>query len=219
MATVVCVLMAGQGWAMHITRSVGLAAFSNDGKSVLLHVSEHGPEGGGKQAYRLLSVEHRDGADEFVESSDFSPGNGSTPQVITRPACEAMADRLKARLEKAGMSRMKVDRARCDGKNNSGAVQRVGEDDKSHFRAEGKELALNGFRLAVSAGKLVLKGPGGSAQLMDLKPEELDNVTAVMGPHGALLLLFQRGAYGDQELAGAFHSASGNARDFQRLPW
>ena len=67
--------------------------------SKLIEVREDGPEGGGALTYRVQGKKPGDAVD-FVVSSDFSPGDGSTLQTVSAATCRQRLAALDAELAK-----------------------------------------------------------------------------------------------------------------------
>lgn len=202
--------------AMHISRSVGVAGFSDDGASVLLMVSEHGPEGGGQLSYRLVSSVEKE-EHTFVFSSDFSPGGSEHPQTVTLEACQAGADALKVLLTRLKFSGFTVDRAACKGDRRHSVVTRTSAPEGQRFKGEGQKLALGALRLSVVDGKLTLTGSTGTARLVKFTADQGERMEAVMSPSNRMLLVFTRSPYNEAEFLGAFVSSGGGVADFKPL--
>ena len=83
---IVCALLVtlapSSASALRITTNVSLLAWSVDGEAALLMQHRHGPEGGGSRTYLLVRAKPP-GVVRAVVSSDFSPGDGSTPQTVS----------------------------------------------------------------------------------------------------------------------------------------
>jgi hypothetical protein len=61
-------------------------AWNPSGIAAIVHERSYGPEGGGSDGYRILDF--NGGKNEiYIFSSDFSPGDGSTPQSISKGEC------------------------------------------------------------------------------------------------------------------------------------
>ncbi len=93
-------------------------AHSPDGRSVLVQDEAQGPEGGGSLTYRVTGGK----AHEFVISSDFSPGDGSTPQAVSEKECRARLAELSALLTQLGFTGVAVHPEACARQRRSGAV-------------------------------------------------------------------------------------------------
>lgn len=207
-------LAAAPLWAMHITRSVGVLGFSDDGASALLVVEEDGPEGGGRLGYRVVSCVDK-GEPSFVVSSDFSPGGAEHPQSVSQAACQSTADTLKALLARLRFTGITVDRASCGPDHRHNVVTRTRAPQGQRFKREGAQLTLGTLRLSVVDGMLTLTGAPGTARLVTLSAQEFGRADAVMSPSNKLLLVWTRSPYNEAELLGAFSSVSGKAADFR----
>jgi hypothetical protein len=106
--------------AMHIRNNRRELARSPDG-AVLYELRADGPEGGGSLTYRVEGKSRRDGVD-FVVSSDFSPGNGSTPQTVSAKICEERLAALGAKLTKRKIPGVTLHPEGCRSKDRSGIV-------------------------------------------------------------------------------------------------
>lgn len=113
---------SGTAGAMSIRTNVSLLAFSRSGESFLLQVSKDGPEGGGSLGYALYDVRRRTVA-VFTISSDFSPGDGSTPQRIHAGSCQAAAGKLRRLLAQKKYPGVSVRPGRCAGKRRWNVVE------------------------------------------------------------------------------------------------
>lgn len=93
---------------------------SADGKSELFEDVSRGPEGGGAVTFRVT------GGDEhkFLISSDFSPGDGSTPQTVAEKVCRERLGPLAALLKTRGFQGVALHPEVCGKKARSGAVTR-----------------------------------------------------------------------------------------------
>lgn len=100
--------LVGVSLAMHTTVQESLVAWSEDGKRFLLYISEHGPEGGGSKAYRLICPGEQL-EQTFELSSNFSPGDGSRPETVSDQACREAATKLKQQLRQLGFKGVSVD--------------------------------------------------------------------------------------------------------------
>ena len=89
---------ASSARAMNIRSSQKQIARAADG-TALVEVREDGPEGGGALTYRVQGKTPGDVVD-FVVSSDFSPGDGSTPQTVSAETCRQRLAALDAELTK-----------------------------------------------------------------------------------------------------------------------
>ena len=107
-------------FAMGIRESKTQIARAPDG-STLYEVQGHGPEGGGSLAYRVQGKTAADRVD-FLLSSDFSPGNGSRPQTVSRAVCEQRLGALAAELTKRKFTGVTVHPETCRAKDRSGLV-------------------------------------------------------------------------------------------------
>jgi len=89
---------ASSARALSIRSTKAQIARAADG-SKLIEVREDGPEGGGALTYRVQGKKPGDVVD-FVVSSDFSPGDGSTPQTVSPETCRQRLAALGTELAK-----------------------------------------------------------------------------------------------------------------------
>ena len=106
--------------AMGIRETKKEIARAPDG-SVLHEVLGHGPEGGGSLGYRVQGKASADRLD-FLLSSDFSPGNGSRPQTVSRAVCEQRLGALAAEIARRKFPGVTVHPEGCRDKDRSGLV-------------------------------------------------------------------------------------------------
>jgi hypothetical protein len=106
--------------AMGIRESKKEIARAPEG-SALYEVLGHGPEGGGSIGYRIQGKARADRVD-FLLSSDFSPGDGSQPQTVSRAVCEQRLGALAAELAKRKFSGVTVHPEACRAEDRSGLV-------------------------------------------------------------------------------------------------
>jgi hypothetical protein len=88
---------------MYISRHTELDAWSDDGAGALMSISEFGPEGGGAFGYWLW-IPSREVDHYFRLSSDFSPGDGSRPQMVSSGERDGVLAGLGATLKREGFS-------------------------------------------------------------------------------------------------------------------
>lgn len=108
--------------AMCSRTSFSVLAWSPAGTAVLLEQRQDGPEGGGALSYVVFDFEGNQGR-TFSVSSDFSPGDGSTPQTVTAAACRQNLGAANALLKELGFAaRLKADDAACGPKRRGGVT-------------------------------------------------------------------------------------------------
>jgi hypothetical protein len=106
-------------------------ARSSEG-ATLYEVRGSGPEGGGSLTYRVQGKAPGD-AVEFVVSSDFSPGDGSQPQTVSREMCRERLAALAAELAKRRIPGVVVNPEECGSASRAGVVvnAQIGEGGAS----------------------------------------------------------------------------------------
>lgn len=78
-------------------------AKTSAGNAAIIRVKLRGPEGGGSINYVLADVTNNTPY-LFHASNDFSPGDGSTPQQISRAECRSDAKKANRTLKKLGFA-------------------------------------------------------------------------------------------------------------------
>jgi hypothetical protein len=121
----VLLVVAGTGavtaaGAMSVRQTKTPLARSADG-ATLFEVRGDGPEGGGSLSYRVQGRSRRDAVD-FLVSSDFSPGDGSTPQAISVETCRGRIAALGAEITKRKIPGVTLHPERCNTDRRAGLV-------------------------------------------------------------------------------------------------
>lgn len=205
--------------AMRIRTNVRLLAWSTDGLSFLLEVNQGGPEGGGSLGYQVHDT--RDGsARAFTISSDFSPGDGSTPQAIRAEQCRQTAAGLARSITSKGIKGVIIRPDSCGGKRHmvlttsEAATKRVSagafvSQKGSAFRLTRGELTVRvvGKRLMLWKGKRKPK----SSPEKDAEAE----VEAYLAPGGEVVLALVRwgGSYSDLRLGKVWRKKKGSWKE------
>ena len=152
LVSVLAMALSSPATGMGFTVSLQPLAWSKDGRSVLLAIHGHGPEGGGYLEYRLISVEW-DSAMMIQPSNDASPGDGSTPQWVSKDGCKEQLGRLGKRLAKLGFDNVKVDKSKCDKDSRYELIAVEGEGPKSapiSGKAPGSPVEVAGVKIAIA---------------------------------------------------------------------
>ena len=100
-ALAIFLLNTTRAFGMCVTSQYDPVAWNDDGSAVVLHVSEYGPEGGGSNSYQIIDFKNETDVN-YTFSSDFSPGDGSTPQSISIDMCRNRMVEANQTLEKLG---------------------------------------------------------------------------------------------------------------------
>lgn len=186
MVTTAALLVAVSSWAMGVRSDASLVAWSTNGKSALLRIISHGPEGGGGRAYQVVGeVQAR------VEvSNTMSPGDGSTPEHVSPSSCKAAAKQLGAALAKAGIVGATISESVCDDRSRSDVVTTEPMDQTGFFSpGPAGGLTRGAATLEVKAEKLaVTEGDKRIAFTAPQAPPE--GFRAALSPSGQLLLVF-----------------------------
>ena len=106
--------------AMSIRENKTPLARSADG-AVLYEIRSDGPEGGGSLTYRVQGKSPSDRAD-FLLSSDFSPGDGSRPQVVSPEICRQRLGALGAELTRRKIAGVTLHPEGCRAESRAGLV-------------------------------------------------------------------------------------------------
>lgn len=106
--------------AMGIRESKTPLASSADG-ATLYELRGEGPEGGGALSYRVEGRAPRD-AVRFLVSSDFSPGDGRRPQIVSPEDCRQRFAALIAELAKRKIAGVTVRPEGCRAVHRDGLV-------------------------------------------------------------------------------------------------
>jgi hypothetical protein len=148
--------------AMSIRTSVSLLAWSSNGNNALLQEDRDGPEGGGALAYLIVSTRPV-GVVRAVVSSDFSPGGGSTPQVIGVQACKEALARLAAGIKRAKFAGISVRPGGCEKKRRHGMIKVAHDVSAGSVRTmigQGKRVIVDGkTELWIHKGKVLIGSP------------------------------------------------------------
>ncbi len=186
--------LIGIAWpamAMGFRQEVQPVAWSDDGQSVLLEVTGHGPEGGGYKKFRVVS-----GKEEgfMVEpDNDASPGDGSTPQWIPAKQCRKGMKKLAAVLKRLGFGAVEVNLKECDKDDRHGFLKITGKDPRA-VRLEGDEgsLEVGGLTISLNGNSLLIKD--GDRQVQEQRELFGVNSLAVyLSPSKRMLLVVGRG--------------------------
>jgi len=170
--------------ALHSRHHIAVRAWSTSGNAVLLHERVDGPEGGGSSAFWILDTDG--GVSSTWElSSDFSPGDGSTPQTVSVGECRRCAAEMKGELDRRGFGMaVKVDPAGCATEERGTVVSGL-PHRRTHKDSPWRVTADSAGLLTVTTSKdtVVLQGavarPGSDCSLS-------------VGPEGRMFLVFAR---------------------------
>jgi hypothetical protein len=179
-------LVAVSSSAMSVRTDASLVAWSTNGKSALLRIISHGPEGGGGRGYQVVGeVQAR------VEvSNTMSPGDGSTPERVTPASCKAAAKQLGAALVKAGISGATITESSCDDRSRSDVVTTEAMEETGFFApGKGGVLTRGTARLEVKGAQLTVT-EGDLAKTFTAPEAPPEGMRAALSPSGQLLLLF-----------------------------
>jgi hypothetical protein len=125
---------------MHLRTSISVAAFSKDGTSVLLKITEDGPEGGSSTVW---TVTDGSGASKaFGLTNDLSDG-ASAHEHIGAADCKATAGALAKRLAAYGFDGVTIKPEACD--KDRGAVVTLSSPD----RGEKAKVSVKARRVLV----------------------------------------------------------------------
>ncbi|MHB8417798.1 MAG: hypothetical protein ACYDCL_06965 [Myxococcales bacterium] len=204
-ATLLCLLLLPlRAEAMHVSERASVLAWSSDGSAALLLDRRGGPEGGGTISVLRVAAT---GCRSWELSSNFSPGGGLRPQLISDRSCRAQAKDIAADLRAHGIQGVGLDASACAGNRNAvlqaSAGQRVEEsavpsDGAISFRSEGAALEL---RLAKASVRLAL-------------PRAPTTPRLYLSPQHRLLVVLDAPAPGDRLLLAVFASPMGEAQAF-----
>ena len=154
-------LLPAPARAMRIRSSVTLLAWSGDGESLLLLKQEHGPEGGGSSTYLVVGTRPPRAVSATV-SSDFSPGDGSTPEQVPVKACEQGLRQVERALRKLGIKGVAVQVKRCASKGRTGLVTPKTATPRDALAVTSGKIVAVGLK----QGKVAVSGPGGTEALL-----------------------------------------------------
>lgn len=182
-------LMSVSSGAMGIRSDASLVAWSTNGKSALLRLISHGPEGGGGREYQVVGeVQVR-----VALSNTMSPGDGSTPETVSADSCKAAANKLEAALTKAGIRGATVSAAVCDDHSRSEVVTAEAMEHSGFFATgKGAQLTRGAATLEVEGAQLTVTE--GTKRTRFTAPAPLpEEFRAALSPSGQLLLVFTEG--------------------------
>ena len=95
----IVVMICGDAQALSVRHHFRLVAWSSDGASALVSISARGPERGGSMSYRVISAAG-DPDLEIMVSNRMSPGDGSTPQQVSKKQCVRQLRKLRTVLRR-----------------------------------------------------------------------------------------------------------------------
>ncbi len=145
-----------------------IAAWSEDGESVLLEASGFGPEGGGTFGYVLINA-CKGISRSYIFSNDMSPGDGSTPQWITIVNANRILNELKIAIKEAGFRgitikqiiKLKPEGLSLPEDNRLSAVGIVKDHEvqikKTNFKNDNNKRVLDRYTIHKNKNKLVLE--------------------------------------------------------------
>lgn len=200
---VVCILLltlAIPSTAMRTRHTVNPVAWSQGGQAVLLNVDAHGPEGGGSQAYWIMDDRGNE-SEVWTISSDFSPGDGSRPQVVSVGACKQCATEMKRALDSLGFGVMvKVDASACGtaGREVVATLPHRPDHPDAPWRIE-----------ADSGGRLLVRTKTGTFELPGVKAEPGAEYNLRVGPKARMVILIERGD-NESSIAGVWRCPDGD---------
>lgn len=187
--------------ALHSRCRISVAAWSTSGLSVLLHERVDGPEGGGSSTYWILD-ETGEQSSRWQVSSDFSPGNGSTPERISEKECRRCVEEMRRELEKRELGIMvDVNPAGCE-KDRRGEVVRLLPHRPDHRDSPWRVAAGPCRQLLIRTARDTAVLPGVMAE-----PEVAYGVS--VGPGGRMVVVIGRGERGTV-LVGAWRCRGGD---------
>lgn len=198
-------LVARSADAMHVRHELTPIAFSDDGAHVLVQVYARGPEGGGSEAFEILSALPPNRA-HFEVSSNFSPGDGSRPQKISTAACTQALRDLDRALKARGFREVAVQLDGCKSRGGGYVKTSRPGEDLAHLAdwkpANDGSFERDGYRVRRKHGALVVDK--GGADLCTMKTDLHDvSELRVAGPKPTrLVVVFASYAYGDSALVG-----------------
>jgi len=209
--------------ALRIRSSVRLLAWSSDGLSFLMEVTRDGPEGGGSLGYSVHDA--RDGSSRaFTISSDFSPGDGSTPQAIRAAQCKGTAAELARAITGKGIKGMVIRPASCEGKR----MMVVSVSKKAASRVKAGAFAPREHnRMQVIRGKIVV-GVFRKRLALWIAPQKMKapidkgveaEVQAYLAPKGKVVIAITRwGMHGDRQLDKVWRKKKGGWKEVKVKP-
>lgn len=204
--------------AMHVRTSIMIAAWSDDGTSVLLQINDSGPEGGGAESYRLLSAKAPTDM-MTVLSSNFSNG-AQENQTISAKARQAALTALVAALKAKGFSGVSSDGQNLflpsPAKGTPVVVETAAKGGAQRDAVAKLRIVLEGSSVRIeAAGRPVasvrcLRAP--------YNEEKSYHTEAVLSPTGKLLVLISSStALGIDALCGLFASPSGQPAELRAI--
>jgi hypothetical protein len=186
LVTTAALLVAVSSSAMGVRSDASLVAWSANGKSALLRIISHGPEGGGARGYQVVGeVQAR------VEvSNTMSAGDESTPDRVTPASCKAAAKQLSAALAKAGIGGATITESICDDRSRSDVVTTEAMEETGFFTpGKGGVLTRGAATLEVKGAQLTVT-EGEKAKSFTAPAAPPEGMRAALSPSGQLLLLF-----------------------------
>lgn len=87
--------------ALCVSKHYEVRAWNRDATAVLIERGSHGPEGGGEKAFLIVDFSGTSFPAQVL-SSNFSPGNGSAPQRISKTHCREVVTKTNEALTKLG---------------------------------------------------------------------------------------------------------------------
>ena len=210
------VVFAGEAVAMHVRTSIAIAAWSDDGASVLLRIDDGGPEGGGALRYRLLSAGAPTDATTTV-SSNFSDGSREVETVSAESRRSALAA-LVTTLEAKGFRGVSTDgrtlRLPPPADGTPVVVEAAVNGAAKHGSTTGLRVVVEGAEVRVeSAGRTIARTRCLSAPY---EAEKSYRTTAILSPSGRLMVVISSSAVlGIDSVCGTFASSSGRPAELR----
>lgn len=201
-ASLILLLGPAPAEAMSIRTTVSLLAWSSNGNNALLQEVLDGPEGGGALAYLIVSIRPV-GVVRAVVSSDFSPGDGSTPQAIGVQACKEALVRLAAGIKRAKFAGISIRPGGCEKKLRHGMVKVAHDVSAGSARlvGQGKRVIVDGkTELWIHKGKVLLGSPPRKVHAGEA-PETL---AVYRASKGHPLLVLRKNERGETRLEGLY---------------
>jgi hypothetical protein len=189
----VCLFVTCPSLALHIRQYDRIVAWSDDSASALISVDRSGPEGGGSIGFRLISPK-RNIDTEFILSSNFSPGNGSSPQTIPAASCKSSVKALSKLLTKCAFKGIKVNPGSCQ--HDRAATLLISEECNRHLYDRSRCVRLDSGRATI--GEIKIVSTGDTIQIDDGQSSALfikryhwghQTLTAYLSPNRKTVLL------------------------------
>lgn len=175
--------------AMSLRTHYTVLAFSDDGKSALVHAAVDGPEGGGQSRYEIWSASAPHRARTEV-SSDLSPGGSAKPQTITQSACGEALKTLDVSLHKRGFKGVSVHADKCSKREGLVVVDAPHrkEIESARYKALGNKLTRDGIEIRFRGSEIgMYKDEIKQCAITQPKRETPAEIT-VGGPKGGKLV-------------------------------